>query len=465
MLTTIISNLLVNLLGLLIVSFFIFRTTLSKYDFFSFLMVIYFCSCFPYLLAKGGGFNMVSFICLGLFFIIKKKFPGEKRISDPWYKIFVFLFVLSCVLGWLINYTGKGLDFFYSFITFTGLILLLLFSSKIELTPIRIAVFLRLNLIIIIYSTVASLNKYLHIITFNTPMMPIYGMEGEYFEGGGVIGSSPLYGEHSLILLILFTVFYIINKHDINIKRPLILLAMLIAFINVFMSVSRSVFLLSVFGMMMVVLLQYKVSSIKTDTILKQIFVILLFSSALFFTIKYTKLDYVFSRLEVIEAETKKTSGMFIEKILDGRAFNRETAFYVAKERFYSKKSWLIGYGWGIGQNNRDAFFVDPSIPRGSAHTQIFAILFLFGWLGFVAYWGIILRIIYKSYLAINRKDIRYLKRMMAYFFMIAFVLFVFNEIKADSVSVPSYFAVTIIWMGLAYSTLPSVRPSSRIWR
>jgi hypothetical protein len=35
---------------------------------------------------------------------------------------------------------------------------------------------------------------------------------------------------------------------------------------------------------------------------------------------------------------------------------------------------------------------------------------------------------------------------------MIAFIAFIFNETKADCVSFPNYFAVTIIWMGLAFS-------------
>ncbi len=47
--------------------------------------------------------------------------------------------------------------------------------------------------------------------------------------------------------------------------------------------------------------------------------------------------------------------------------------------------------------------------------------------------------------------------RMFAFFFIISFCLFTLNEIKADSLYSAGYFAVTIIWMGLAYSTNNSI--------
>src|SRR4030042_3603135 len=87
MITTYVSNLALNLLGLFITSFFIFYKTLRKNDLFAFVMVIYFCSYFPYLLAKGGGFNLVAIVCFGLFLISKRKIPIETKIRDKWFKM------------------------------------------------------------------------------------------------------------------------------------------------------------------------------------------------------------------------------------------------------------------------------------------------------------------------------------------------------------------------------------------
>lgn len=439
--------------GLFIVPLYLYHYTLRKHDLFSFLMVIYFCGAFPYLEYQGGAFNMVGFICILFYSISNNKFPAEKRVNDKWFKFFVGLFIVSSILGWILNYTGNIVDFYYSFISFFGVVFLLLLSGRMEITRERIKIFLQLNIVLIFYSTIVSINKYLHIVTFRTPLMPIYGQEGDYFEGGGIIGSSPLYGEHSLILLMLFSVFLMFNNQTINIKRSMLLGAAIIAYVNVFMSISRSVFLLSIGGFLLLFLLQFKITEIRIGKIFQQIAITLLFIVAMVYIINSTRINYVFQRVEEIEETNKESGGITIDRILDGSALNREEAFYVAKQRYESKDSWIIGYGWGTAQNNRSAFYVDTKIKRSTAHSQIFAIFFLFGWIGSIAYWGLIFRIIYRAFKISGNKKIERVNRLMAYFFLIAFCLFLLNEIKADSISVPTYFGVTFIWMGLAFAT------------
>lgn len=449
-------NVLLNLIGLLIASLFIYHNTLEKNDLFSFVMVMYFCSTFPYLPAKGGAFNLVSFVCTGLYLLIKNKFPSEKKIKDVWFKLLLGLFILSSILGWLVNYTGKNYDFYYSFISFFGMIFLLLLASRIEITSDRIKIFLQINIVLILWSFIASINKYLHIVDFKTPMMPVYGTAGEYFEGGGLIGSSPLYGEHSLILLMLFTVFLVFRMQRINLKRSTLLIAAMIAYVNVFMSISRSVFLLSIAGLVLVFLFQFKIDKININRTVQHLSILLIFAFSTFFLIQASGLDYVFKRMEQIQEVTKKAGGISIERILDGSAFNRAVVFEAVEKRYASKDSWLIGYGWGLPQNNREAFFVNPRIKLNSAHSQIFAMLFLFGWIGSFAYWGLLIRIIFKAFKISSSNKIEKTNRMFAYFFMISFSLFIFNEIKADSIYLPAYFSVTIIWMGLAFSVFNS---------
>lgn len=439
--------------GLFIVPFFIYNFTLRKNDLFSFLMVIYFCGSFPYMTSEGGAFNMVSFVCIGFYYISKNRFPYENRMRDNWFKLFLGLIVIASVLGWIFNYTGTGLEFVYSFLSFFGIIFLLLVSSRLEITADRIKVFLQLNLVLIIYSTIASINTYLKIINFYTPMMPKYGSSSRYFEGGGIIGSSPLYGEHSLILLMLFLVFLIFNKHTVKIGRSTLFVAAIISFINVFMSISRSVFLLSAAGLALLFLFQAKLVKIRISKIFQQIIILSLISFFVLYIIQTTGINRVFERMEEIQTRNVKTGGFTVKGILDGSAINRSYSFEIGYNRYASKDSWIIGYGWGLEKNNRDAFYVDPKIKQGSAHSQIFAILFIFGWIGFIGYWGLILRIIFKAYKTVGYKNVDFIKRIMAFFFFISFCLFVFNEIKVDSISVPTYFSVTIIWMGMAYST------------
>jgi O-antigen ligase len=174
--------------------------------------------------------------------------------------------------------------------------------------------------------------------------------------------------------------------------------------------------------------------------------------------IKYSNLDYVFDRVDNIYESQYSERGISLVSIIDGSTFNRTTAFTEAYAKYDSKESWWLGYGWGLSKNNREAFFVDPNILRSSAHSQIFAILFMFGWLGFIAYFGLIIRLIWQSYQSLGNSLSNINNRIFAYFFMIAFILFLLNEIKADSVYIPGYFAATMILLGLAYSNLNALK-------
>jgi hypothetical protein len=453
-------NILLNAAGLFLTSFFIYFNTLRKNDVFSFIMVIYFCSLFPYLQAYGGGFNLVVFVNILFYFAAKQRMPYDYRFNDKWLNRFAFLLILSSILGWFTNFAGAGLDIFYSILSFGGVIFLLLVSSRIIITPERVKIFLQLNFVLIIYSTIASINKYVKIITFYTPMMPIYGSDtgGGYIEGGGIIGSSPLYGEHSMILIILFTVFLILGNKKYG-SDFMLSLGVFLSFINVFMSISRSVFMLSLAGVVMIVLLQFRVTTVNLVKQIRNATIIVILGIVTLWVAEYAGLKYVFNRLEEIDEKNKAAGGISIDRIIDGSAFNRETAFEEGYRRYASKESWIIGYGWGVGDNNRIAFYVDPTILRGSAHSQIFAILFILGWIGFIAYFGLYLLIIKKSFtLTGNNAKTSLNNRLFAYFSVIMSILFLFNEIKADSISLPYYFGSTIILVGLAYANLNTVR-------
>ncbi len=78
------------------------------------------------------------------------------------------------------------MDFVYSFLTFFGIIFILLISSSLAITVERIKVFVQLNIILIVYSTIGSINKYFAIITFETPMMPVSVAQKDLFREGGL---------------------------------------------------------------------------------------------------------------------------------------------------------------------------------------------------------------------------------------------------------------------------------------
>lgn len=458
MLNTYFTSEVINLIGLTITSYFIYYNTLRKNDVFAFIMVLYFCSLFPYLGSKGGGFNLVALLTILFYVLTNNRFPGEISLKDKWFKFTTIIFIISSILGWFTNYVGEAIDIIYSISTFLGVISLLLVASRIIVTQQRIRVFLEVNMVLIVYSTIASLNKYINLITFNSPLLPIYGIDDNYIEGGGTIGSSPLYGEYSMIVGILFSVILILTPRIQRINKNYLIFFLFLSIINVFMSISRSVFLLLIMGIAMVFLFQLKINNVRPQKMIAQILFITLLGIGTFIIAKSSGIDYVFSRVEEYNEESQTEGGITIDRIIDGSAFARKTAFSEATKKYNSKENWWIGYGWGLTKNNRYAFYVDTSILRGSAHSQIFAILFLFGWTGFIAYYGLVMGLILKSYNTLSNNTYNISNRIFAYFTAIVFLLFVFNEIKADSVSNPSYFAFTMILTGFAYSNINSAK-------
>lgn len=456
-------NLGLVILGGVVTSVFIFYHTLRKNEVFSFVMVIYFCSLFPFNVGRGGAFNMVTLICVLLYFLLKHKMPYEYRSQSKSFNWLVFLFLLSSILGWYANFVGTNQDFLISIISFSGIVLLILVSSHIVLNEERILLFLKLNFVLIIYSTIASANKFLKIITIRTPMMPVWG-DSEIImgnvESGGIIGISPMYGQHSMLVAMLFATFFIFGFYYKNKrfnKRP-VLAGLFIAVINVFLSISKAVFFSTIAGIGFIYIFQYKLINIKPSKQLVQLFIVLFFGFGTLLFIKHTNLDYVFKRIEIIEERTINSGGFKLAGLLDGSALNRKEAFAAAFEKYKSKDNWWIGYGWNTAKNNRSAFYVDTSIKRSSAHSQFFAVLFMFGWLGFIAFFGLHLLGIYKSFKLTGIRSTGYTNRLYALFSMIILTLLMLHGITADNISWPTYFGSTIILIGMSFSNIASVK-------
>ena len=456
------TNILVFLVGVIITTLFIFNYTLRKNNLFSFIMVMYFCNLFPYQKVRGGAYNIVAFFCVFLYFIIQSNGLLENKSSNKRFHYLVLLWFISSVLGWLFNFVGPTTDLLLSIISFCGIIFLLLMSGNLIFTEEKIAVFLKLNIFLISYSLFASINAYLKILPLS-PMMPRWA--GQYqtvysaMLAGGIIGNSPFFGQHSLLLAVLFSAFYFIGTfiHKNIVKQKYLLYGAIISYINVFMSISKAVFFSLLIGLVIIILLQSRVIKINFNKQIFQIFILIVIGLSTLFLLKVTKLDYVFTRIEK-QSEYNLSQGSIISlgTILDGSALNRNAAFYEALKKYHSKKNWFIGYGWGLSANNRYAFYVDTTTLRGSAHSQIFAIFFLFGWLGSFAFWALHIYSIWKSYRFSRVTKYTITNRIYALASLIMLTMLIIHGITLDNISYPTYFSSTMIILGLTFANLNS---------
>lgn len=454
------TNILFFVIGIFICTVYLFYKTLRRNDIFSFVMVIYFCNLFPYQGSRGGGFNYVAILNILLYIILSKRKIFEIKGKNKKLHFLITVWVISSITGWLLNFVGSKIELVLSVFSFAGVIGLLLIASHLYVDIERIVIFLKINLFISLYALIASLNSFLDIIP-GSVMLPKWAINS--IESGGVIGVSPMHGQHSLMLAIMFITFYLIGLYTKNriYNRGFIILGVLISIINVFSSISKAVLLLLIFGIIFVAINQARIININFLKQIKQLILIILLSIIIFFIINKTGLDFVFERLRS-QSERNLSSGSIAsyETIIDGSAINRSQAFGYSYEKYRSKDSWFVGYGWGLKINNRHAFYTDIETLRGTAHSQIFAVLFLFGWFGFFAFWIMHLYGIWLSLKCSSSFLYPSGRRIFALATSMMILVLILHGVTADNISIPGYFGSTMIILGLSFANLYSEQKS-----
>ncbi len=454
------TNLVVSTFGFIIITLFIYNLTLRKKDFFSFIMVIYFTNHFNYFFGYGGGFNIVAFFSILLFIILNKRMPLELKTNNRLITILISILLMSSVLGWFFNFVGENHHLVISVISFFGIILLLFVTTRLFISKSRIKIFLKLSLILAVYSIIASINSYFGLLTSKSPMLPIRLIsDSTDFDFGGVFGSSPVYGENSMLLIILFMIFFLFSKNQL-LSSKILFISIIFSFINVLFSASRSAFLLSLIGLLLIIIFQFKITVINIKKQVSTIFIVFFTSIIIILFARGIGLNYVFERLSNFEDQYYSSggSGLTYDRFTDGSVFGRKESFYLGIERYFSKDSWLIGYGWNTSDNNRYAFYTDTSVLQGSAHSQIFAVIFLLGWIGFFAYYCLYFISIFKSFrLSGSKISGVYHNRLLAFAFSLIMLMFIIKEIKVDSISVQYYFGATIILLGLSFANINTI--------
>lgn len=461
------NNILFFAIGVLFCTVLIYTKTLKKNRVFDYIMVMYMCCLFPAQIGLGGTFPLVATLIFLIHMLSSMKF-GELNNRDLYFRPLIYILMLSSVLGWLFVNQSDLRDFMLGILSFIGILSLLYLSGHLILTPTRIVKFVKLNVFLAFYALIASLNTMVKIIP---KMVFLPQWAGEWIDtetvfdvgAGGIAGVSPLNGQHNLLLAILFFSFYFysFSSKRFSINKRILVLGIILSVINVFTAGSKAVFTALILLVFLVYLMQGKLSShINLGKRLYQTFALAVVSLGIFYLITTLGFDNVFNRYEQqLERNEQNTGHAFtLEGILDGTVLNRSTAFEAAFAN-YGRRNWFIGYGWSTPKYQTDAFYGDyiyKTLRGGSAHSQYFSTLFLFGWLGFFAFWILLIRGITKSYGFLGQKKYPIENRIFALASMGMFLALMIHGVTADNTWYAGYFASTLIIVGLGYSNVNS---------
>ncbi len=301
------------------------------------------------------------------------------------------------------------------------------------------------------YELFVALNNYIGIVkTGITAFFPTYSRFGSKFAEG-TFNHSELFGEWGLLSILFLLPISMAPYGTYNIRTQTIVIGMAVAFLNMLLSGSRSVFFL----LLVAIVIYYVIANVyyyKLMIIGKNIRYLII--GAVFLVIMWEPLDLSF----VIRRFTSPKHGIELADLrtanwVTGKGTPREDAFEYFFDRYRKEKSWLIGFGWGTPYYNRTAWFEDLNIVRADYHSLYLTIIITYGWIGSVAYLSLFLLTIirlFSSAFRILRTGVNYYYFYPIVGFAFLFVFMLINEYKISLVRFSPYHSITWFWLGLA---------------
>jgi hypothetical protein len=439
-----------------------------RHDLFGFIMAIYICSHFSYGDGHGGLWNIVAFTVL-LFYFLSGRHRPELKQPNTGINILLVIFIFFNVAGWIFKNPMPIVPLLKGACAFIGYMLMYLVASKIEITAARIKVFLSIVFFLLLYQVAVSLIQYYALLDTGTPLVGgttlglektlDFGKTTGRHEPRGTIGHFELCSEYALLMICLSIPLLSSSTTRTEIKFNYTALSIMIfACISIIIITSmRGAFILAI----VITAFYYMVFSLRIfsvfDKITQQIKIILLvifLLPAVSIYIGVSEFEKDFSRLD-----TKK---MNVENVVSGKSINRGGLADYAIRRMESE-SWLIGYGSGTINSNQWAWFgIDTTknkAPMADFHNLYVSLPMIYGWLGSLAFIGIILMTFF-SLLSVTLKY----RNQKSFLLVLSFGLtvmwgaFLMHEYKISILRNANYQMLFWIWLGLSASVVKTIK-------
>ena len=332
--------------------------------------------------------------------------------------------------------------------TFLSYILMYFFVSRQIITRGRLQRFFWACLIISGYMLIVCINQRYAFFYFDTPLFPLVINQPGYtsMHAYGTIGSGPLLGEYALGLITIFGSFllFIDSAWDAGIRLLWLLLLLIICYLILVLTNSRSTFML-LFVMAFVYLIIQVVLSRKIS-----LAVIAVTFSMIMISIvadSFFGLDTLYERFY-----QSNLYAISIRGILTGEDINRFNVFPLIMDRLVNE-SWIIGHGYGTYDSNTMAWFGTLDTLVTDPHSLYFALPMIFGWLGAAAFILVVVTIFFRLLRSL-RKDSNVKVPLYLQATMIGLVvfwpLFLIDQYKVNMLAKINYQAIIWIWLGLS---------------
>jgi hypothetical protein len=455
MLSNIVPNRTFNFVGFVIIFLVLLEQNILQRSAFGFVMVIYIASHFIYTPAYGGAFNVIAFILVGIAFLTKKA-NLELEVKDPLITVLVFILLASNVVGWIFQSPLRFDQVLLGVISFLGYIFMFQVSRRLLITPERFRGLIYLFIFMSGYTLMTALNSALGFIGFHSPLI----LRGDAYLGSsfyvGMIGRAS--GEIGLLTFLVLLPLLLTRETwgTFRINKNLVILGILSAILLGMISFTKTVFALLILGLLTQFLLIYVGRARAFDKKINFIsygFTIIIF---LLLVAPLVNLGFIFQRF----AEYPNMFADLANDLLTAKGTSREQSFLLGYNRLL-EKPWIFGYGWAAGQLNRFAWFDDPEKFdwKYDFHSLYYSLPPVFGWIGTIAFFLLILSTIYRLWkITVRSKYNPNYLTIPAFCFIFLWIFFLFNEYSMSVLTEPHYFMMNWIWLGLANSIIQTYK-------
>lgn len=422
-----------------------------------FILTIFFLSHFSYADNQGGLWNITSLASIGLVLIIKPSFNIMNLHVNVVPKIFALLLLLLNIIGWIfiskatIILRIQGLIMMLSYAT------MFMIASSLSVSPHYIRRFYHVLSFTTVYSFCAAVNQRLGFVNTVLPILPpksvVKGLIQLSTNADSVFGNSELYGEYSVLTLILYlSLTTRSGGFDSFLSKKILYSSIVLTLFGTLLSGSRSSIFLTV-----AVLLYYGLRGLGRGSfsisyskflVRLSLFLVLFFVLGFDLGIKSSGEDI----------ESLSNVEFTIQGILDGRSINRYETFLHGFNRL-SEQSWFFGAGIGPLESNMLAWWGNiEGIPYVDFHNLYLTLPMVYGYSGAIVFVSLILGVIYQGFRFRGNNDLSFLVNTLPIFWF----SFLADEWKISMLRNPNYHMLIWIFLGLSYSIIKSSKRQTK---
>ncbi len=398
-----------------------------------------------------GGITLAPLFVLIAFFFFKGKF----FVKDKFVILCLLVLIITNFLGFLIKNPSSKKDLIQSVIIFSGFILTFIFIQNFKFTKANIkSLFRILTFISLILFIVALNQKFVFVNSSYLLLGAVIGYPSVSSTKIAYEGRFPslfcdyeLFSEFSLMMFILaFSVFMDKNSNKIFSLGNTTFYLMILSFMNILITGTRSGFIL-LFAFIMLFFL------VRTSTLLSKksllLFSILIIMIPLIINFgDLIGLDVIVNRLNEIDINRLST-----KSLVTGEELNRSTVYAAGYKRI-GEANWILGYGYGRSSSNNLAWLGNIGalgFEIRDFHSLYLSLPMIYGWIGGSAYLLLILYLIiinFKNYLKKDGNPFRAIEIGFSF----VFIFFLINQLKINSLRTYNYHFLIWILLGISFS-------------